>query len=83
MLKFYYLFTAVWGKKKASIYRKKGNDILWYYCITYKGEKYQGSTKTTDKQSAKLIAEAKQTDIARECNKIPPLKKSIGNFTIL
>jgi len=66
----------------ASIYRKKGNDI-WYYCITYKGEKYQGSTKTADKQSTKLIAEAKQTDIAREQNKIPVLKKSIGNFTVL
>ena len=30
-----------------------------------------------------MIAEAKQTDIARECNKIPPLKKSMGNFTML
>ena len=67
----------------ASIYRLK-NSKNWYYCITYNGMKYQGSTKTTDKQSAKLIAEAMQTDIAREENKIPVLKKkSIGNFPIL
>ena len=64
----------------ASIYRKKGGNV-YYYCITYKGKKYQGSTKTTDKQSAKLIAEAKQTDIAREDNKIPALKKTVVNFT--
>ncbi|RZD14009.1 MAG: site-specific integrase [Candidatus Acidulodesulfobacterium ferriphilum] len=64
----------------ASIYRKKGNDI-WYYCITYGGKKYQGTTKTTDKQSAKLIAEAKQTDIAREKNDLPVLKKTVVNFT--
>jgi integrase len=63
----------------ASIYRKKNNDI-WYYCITYNGKKYQGSTKTTDKQSAKLIAEAKQTDIAREKNALPALKKTVVNF---
>ena len=67
----------------ASIYRLK-NSKNWYYCITYNGIKYQGSTKTTDRQSAKLIAEAMQTDIAREENKIPVLKKkSIGNFPIL
>ncbi len=67
----------------ASIYRLK-NSKNWYYCITYNGRKYQGSTKTTDKQSAKLIAEARQTDLAREENKIPALKKkSIGNFPIL
>jgi hypothetical protein len=66
----------------ASIYQKKGKNI-WYYCITYNGKKYQGSTKTTDKQSAKLIAEAKQTDIAREYNKIPVLNKNIGNFSTL
>lgn len=64
----------------ASIYRKKGNDI-WYYCITYEKKKYQRTTKTTDKQSAKLIAEAKQTGIAREKNDLPTLKKSIVNFT--
>jgi integrase len=63
----------------ASIYRKKNNNI-WYYCITYSGKKYQGSTKTTDKQSAKLIAEAKQTDIAREKNALPALKKTVVNF---
>ena len=66
----------------ASIYQKKGKNV-WYYCITYNGKKYQGSTKTTDKQSAKLIAEAKQTDIAREYNKIPVLNKNIGNFSTL
>ena len=66
----------------ASIYQKKSKNV-WYYCITYNGKKYQGSTKTTDKQSAKLIAEAKQTDIARECNKIPVLNKNIGNFSTL
>ena len=66
----------------ASIYQKKGKKV-WYYCITYNGKKYQGSTKTTDKQSAKLIAEAKQTDIAREYNKIPLLNKNIGNFSTL
>jgi integrase len=63
----------------ASIYRKKGNDV-WYYCITYRGKKYQGCTKTTDKQSARLIAEAKQTDIAREKNDLPALKKTVVNF---
>ncbi len=66
----------------ASIYQKKGKNI-WYYCITHNGKKYQGSTKTSDKQSAKLIAEAKQTDIAREYNKIPVLNKNIGNFSTL
>lgn len=67
----------------ASIYRLK-NSKNWYYCIVYNGRKYQGSTRTPDKQSAKLIAEAKQTDIAREENRIPPLKKkSIGNFPML
>ncbi len=64
----------------ASIYRKKDNDV-WYYCITHEGKKYQGTTKTTDKQSAKLIAEAKQTDIAREKNDLPALKKTVVNFT--
>ena len=64
----------------ASIYRKKDNDV-WYYCITCNGRKYQGCTKTTDKQSAKLIAEAKQTDIAREKNGLPALKKTAVNFT--
>ena len=58
----------------ASIYRKKDNDV-WYYCITYEGKKYQGTTKTTYKQSAKLIAKAKQTDIAREKNDLPTLKR--------
>jgi hypothetical protein len=66
----------------ASIYRKKGNDI-WYYSITYGGKRYQGTTKTTDKQSAKLIAEAKQTDIAREKNYLPALKKTVVRFTTL
>ena len=66
----------------ASIYQKKGESV-WYYCITYSGKKYQGSTKTTDKPSAKLIAEAKQTDIAREKNDLPALKKTIVSFTTL
>jgi integrase len=66
----------------ASIYRKKGNDV-WYYSITYGGKRYQGTTKTADKQSAKLIAEAKQTDIAREKNDLPALKKTVVNFTTL
>ena len=66
----------------ASIYQKKGKNV-WYYCITYNGKKYQGSTKTTDKQSAKLISEAKQTDIARGYNKIPVLNKNTGNFSTL
>jgi integrase len=79
MQKFYYSFTTARGKKMASIYRKKGNDV-WYYCITYSGKKYQGCTKTTDKLSAKLIAEAKQTDIAREKNDLPALKKTVVNF---
>jgi hypothetical protein len=40
----------------ASIYKKKNNNV-WYYCVTYGGKKYQGSTKTTDKQSVlKIIA---------------------------
>ena len=79
MQKFYYSFTTARGKKMASIYRKKGNDV-WYYCITYSGKKYQGCTKTTDKLSAKLIAETKQTDIAREKNDLPALKKTVVNF---
>ena len=66
----------------ASIYRKKGNDV-WYYCITYEGKKYQGTTKTTDKQSAKLIAEGIQTDITRQKHKLPALKKTVVNFTTL
>ncbi len=66
----------------ASIYRPK-NSKNWYYSITYQGKHYQGSTKTSDKQSAKLIAEAKQTDMAREEHRIPVLKKSIANFAIL
>ena len=67
----------------ASIYRLK-NSKNWYYCITYNGKKYQGSTKTTDKQSAKQIAESIQTDLARETYDLPALRnKSIVNFTIL
>ncbi len=64
----------------ASIYRKKGGDV-WYYCFTYKGKKYQGSTKTTDKISAKQIAEANQTDVARKKNDLLALKKRVVNFT--
>ena len=64
----------------ASIYQKKGKNV-WYYCITYNGKKYQGSTKTTDKQSAKLIAEGIQTDITRQEHKLPALKKTVVNFT--
>ena len=67
----------------ASIYRLK-NSKNWYYSITYQGKRYQGSTKTTDKQSAKLIAESIQTDLAREKYDLPVLKnKNIENFTIL
>ena len=67
----------------ASIYRLK-NSKNWYYSITYHGKRYQGSTKTTDKQSAKQIAESIQTDLARETYDLPALKnKSIVNFTIL
>ena len=68
----------------ASIYRLK-NSKNWYYSITFHGKRYQESTKTTDKQSAKQIAESIQTDIAREKHDLPVLKnnKSIVNFTIL
>ena len=64
----------------ASIYRKKSGDI-WYYSITYQGKRYQGTTKTTDKKSAQLIAESIQTDLAREIHSLPALNKTVVNFT--
>ncbi len=64
----------------ASIYRKKSGDI-WYYSITYRGRRYQGTTKTTDKKSAQLIAESIQTDLAREIHSLPALNKTVVNFT--
>ena len=70
------------NKDMAGVYRKKGNAV-WYYIISYKGKRYQGSTGTTDKVSAKLIAEAKQTDIARGAVSLPVLNKKVINFTIL
>ena len=56
----------------ASVYKVK-NSNNWYYCITYNGKKYQGSTKTTDKKSAMLIAESIQTDIARQKYDLPSI----------
>ncbi len=64
----------------ASTYQKNGKGN-YYYCITYQGKKYQGSTKTTDKKSAELIAKSIETDIAREKYDLPTLKKTVVNFT--
>ncbi|MHB1546005.1 MAG: tyrosine-type recombinase/integrase [bacterium] len=61
----------------ASIFKRK-NSENWYYSITYQGKHYQGSTKTSDRQSAKLIAEAIQTDIAREKHDLPSLKQTVA-----
>ena len=77
-----YLLPLRGLKKMASIYQKKGKNV-WYYCITYNGKKYQGSTKTIDKQSAKLIAEAKQTDIARECNAFKRMDNYNAGYILL
>ncbi|MHB1662030.1 MAG: tyrosine-type recombinase/integrase [bacterium] len=60
----------------ASIFLKKGKKT-YHYCITYNGKKYQGSTKTTDKASAKIIADGIQTDLAREKNNIPGIYRKI------
>ena len=49
----------------ASVYRKKGSEI-WYYHICVDGKHYQGSCRTKDKKNAAQIANAIQTDIARE-----------------
>ena len=64
----------------ASIYKRKGSDY-YYYCIVSGGKKYQGSTKTSDKKSAKLIAESLQTDLAREQHNLPSLNKTVVKFT--
>jgi hypothetical protein len=66
----------------ASIYRKKNGDV-WYYSITYQGKHYQGTTRTTDKKSAQLIAESIQTDLAREKHSLPTLTKKVANFAAL
>jgi integrase len=63
----------------ASIYRKKSSDI-WYYSISYQDKRYQGTTKTTDKKSAQLIAESIQTDLAREKHSLPAINKKVVNF---
>ncbi len=63
----------------ASIYRKKSGDI-WYYSISHKGKRYQGTTKTTDKKSAQLIAESIQTDLARQKYDLPCLNNSNNIF---
>ena len=64
----------------ASIYKRKGSDY-YYYCIVSGGKKYQGSTKTSDKKTAKLIAESLQTDLAREQHNLPSLNKTVVKFT--
>jgi integrase len=64
----------------ASIYKRKGSDY-YYYCIISNNKKYQGSTKTTDKKTAKLIAESLQTDLAREQHNLPGLNKTVVKFT--
>ncbi|MHB8282760.1 MAG: tyrosine-type recombinase/integrase [bacterium] len=63
----------------ASIYRKKSGDI-WYYSITYQSKRYQGTTKTTDKKSAQLIAESIQTDLARQKYDLPGLNNNKNIF---
>ena len=65
----------------ASIYRKKSGDI-WYYSISHKGKRYQGTTKTTDKKSAQLIAESILTDLARQQYDLPGLNNSKNNLAI-
>ena len=64
----------------ASIYKRKGSEY-YYYCIISGNKKYQGSTKTSDKKTAKLIAESLQTDLAREQYNLPGLNKNVVNFT--
>ena len=64
----------------ASIYKRKGSDY-YYYCIVSGNKKYQGSTKTSDKKTAKLIAESLQTDLAREQFNLPTINKTVVNFT--
>ncbi|MHB1681175.1 MAG: hypothetical protein ACYCTB_11835, partial [bacterium] len=61
----------------ASVYRKKNSEI-WYYHICITGKHYQGSCRTKDKKNAEQIANAIQTDIAREKTGLKNLiKKSL------
>ncbi len=61
----------------ASVYRKKGSEI-WYYHICVDSKHYQGSCRTKDKKNAEQIANAIQTDIAREKTGLKNLiKKSL------
>ena len=58
----------------ASVYKKKGSEI-WYYHICIDGKHYQGSCRTRDKKNAEQIANAIQTDIAREKTGLKTLAK--------
>ena len=66
----------------ASIYRVK-NSKNWYYSISFNGKHIQGSTKTTNRQSAQQIANSIETDIARQSHNLPTINKSIAKFAIL
>ncbi|MHB1661503.1 MAG: tyrosine-type recombinase/integrase [bacterium] len=63
----------------ASIFKRK-NSNSWHYSISFNGRHYQGSTKTTDKKTAQQIADAIQTDLARDEHKLPVRNKSVANF---
>ncbi len=63
----------------ASVYRKKGSEI-WYYHICVDGKHYQGSCRTKDKKNAEQIANAIQTDIAREKTGLKTLIKKRLTF---
>ena len=63
----------------ASVYRKKESDI-WYYHICVDGKHYQGSCRTKDKKNAEQIANAIQTDIAREKTGLKTLIKKTRPF---
>ena len=66
----------------ATIYKQKRSNN-WYYSISFRGKHYQGSTKTTNRQSAQQIANSIETDLSRQQYNLPTINKGIANFAIL
>jgi integrase len=66
----------------ATVYKQKRSNN-WYYSISFQGRHYQGSTKTTNRQSAQQIANSIETDLSRQSHNLPTINRSIAKFTIL
>ena len=63
----------------SSIYKKQDGNV-WYYNISFKGKRYRGSTKTTDKKTAQQIANSIETNITRQMHGLPLLNNKNKNI---